>query len=71
MPFKIFNSLFPKAKIESLHTTKNNLLILKAHNNSNIEQIAFVQSGLKHKDKVIRCRFFVVPGDDDPVLPDY
>ena len=38
MPFKIFKRLFPKATMKSLHTSENNSVILKMHNNSNIEQ---------------------------------
>ena len=37
MPFKIFKCLFPKAVVELLHATKNNLGTLQTYNNSNIE----------------------------------
>ena len=37
------------------------------YKNSNIEQLGVCSVKLRHKDKVARCRFFVVPGDG-PVL---
>ena len=47
---------------------KNNLVILKTYNSSNIEQLGFWSVWLKHKDKVVRCRLFVVPGDIPALL---
>ena len=43
------------------------MVVLKAYNNSNIEQCGICLVRLRHKDKVVRCRFFVVSGDG-PVL---
>ena len=41
---------------------------LKAYNNSNIEQLGCHSIKLRHKDKIARCRFFVVPGDGQELL---
>ena len=61
-------SLFHKSKIEALHAIKNNVVVLKTYNNSNIEQIGAYSVKLRHKDKVVRCRFFVVLGDGSVLL---
>ena len=57
IPIKIFKWLYPKAKIELLYTSKNNSVILRPYNSSNIEQLVICPILLKHKDKVTRCRF--------------
>ena len=67
MPFRIFKSLFLKVTIQLLSATKNNSAILKMYSTSNIEQLGICSVWLKHKDKIIRCGFFVVPSDG-PVL---
>ena len=36
--------------------------MLKTYNQSNIEQLDVCMVRLRHKDKIARCRFFVVPG---------
>ena len=41
---------------------KNCLVTLKTYNNSNLEQLDIYSVQLRHKDKVVRCRFFVVLG---------
>ena len=56
MPLKIFKTLFPKSTIEPLHATKNSV-VLKTHNQSNIEQLGVCTVRLKHKDKTARCKF--------------
>ena len=68
MPFKLFKGLFQKATVESLCATKNNYVILKTYNNSHIEQLGICSVWLKHKDNVVRCRFFVVPGNGPALL---
>ena len=42
---------------------KNSLVILLTYNNSNFEQQVVCSVQLRYKDKAVRCRFFVVPGD--------
>ena len=37
------------------------------YNESNIEQLSVCTVKLRHKDKVVRCKFFVLPRDG-PVL---
>ena len=39
MPFKIFQSVFPRSMIETFHATNDNTVVLKTYNNSNIEQL--------------------------------
>ena len=68
MPFKNFKTLIPKSPIEALHATKNNLVVLKKDNQSNIEQIGVCTVKLRYKDKITRYRFFVVPGDGPALL---
>ena len=41
--------------------------MLKTYNQSNIEQLSVCTIKLRHKDKCIKCRFFVIP-DDCPAL---
>ena len=38
------------------------MIMFKAYNNLKIEQLAVYLVKFRHKDKVARCRFFVVPG---------
>ena len=38
------------------------------YNNSNIEELHVCTVKLRHKDKVARCRFFVVQGDGSVLL---
>ena len=37
------------------------------YNNSNIKQVGFSVK-LKYRNKLVRCRFFVVPGDSPVVI---
>ena len=60
MPFKIFKCLSPKATIELLHASKNNSVVLKTCNSSDIEQLGVFSVWLNYKDKGVKCRFFVV-----------
>ena len=70
MPFKIFKCLFPKSRLELLCTTKNNSVTLKSYNNPSIEQLGICSVNLKHKNKTVRCRFFIVPGDGGSTVGD-
>ena len=67
MYFKIFKMLFPKSTIEALHATKN-LIVLKIYNQSKIEQLGVCTVRLRHKDKIVRCRFFELPGESPALL---
>ena len=67
MPFNIFKSSFPKWTIEQLHGTKNNNVLLRTYDNSNIERLGICAVKLRHKNNVTKCRFIVV-SDNDPVL---
>ena len=55
--------LLPKSTTEVLHVIQNDVVISKTYNNSNIEQLGVCTLKIRHKDKYVRCRFFVVPGD--------
>ena len=68
MPFKMFKCLFQKATKELLYATKNNSVILKTYTNSTIDQLGSCSVWLRHKYKVVRCRFFVVPGNGTALL---
>ena len=65
--FKIFRTVLPKSIIQALQSTKNNSLVPKSYSQSDIEQLGVCTVRLRHKDKIARCRFFIVPGDS-PVL---
>ena len=65
IPFKIFRTLFPKSTIEALCTTKNSV-VLNTCNLSNIEQLHVYT--VRHKYKIVRSRFFVMPGDGQALL---
>ena len=54
--------------MEALHTTKNNAVLLKPYDNLNIEQLGVCSAKLRYTDKVVRCKFFVVPGDGPALL---
>ena len=68
MPFKIFKFLFPRSTIEALCATKDHTVVLKTYSDSNIEQLGVSLVKARHKDKVTRCRFFIVPGDGPALL---
>ena len=68
MSLKIFKSLFHKSTREALHAMKNNVVVLKTCINSNIEQLGVCSVKLRHKDKVARCRCFVVLGECPALL---
>ena len=64
--------MFLKSTIEAWCATKNNAIMFKTFNNLNIEQLGVCTVKLSHKDKIARCRFFVVsfvmPGDGPTLL---
>ena len=47
---------------------KNDAVVLKTRDNSNIEQLGTCMVKLIHQDKDAKCRFFVVPGDGPGLL---
>ena len=59
--------LFPKSTMAELNATLNRSIVLKTYNHSNKEQLSRCSVNIKHNDKCVKCRFFVVPGDG-PVL---
>ena len=66
MPFKISRTLFPKSTIEALRSIKNNSVVLKIYNQSNIEQFGMCTVRIRHK--IARCSFIVVPEDSQVLL---
>ena len=50
-----------------LCTTQSNSVVLKAYNYSN-RIIGYVYNHKRHIDKIVKCRFFVVPGDCPALL---
>ena len=63
IPFRVFKSLFLKSTIAKLHTTKHNSAMLQICSQSDLEQLGIYTVRLRHRDKSIKCRFFVVAGD--------
>ena len=68
MSFKNISALFPKTRIATLQATKNNSVILKTYRQSNIEQLGMYIVRFIHKNKIAKCRFFVVSGDGSALL---
>ena len=64
MPFKISKALLPKLTTETLCAMKNNSVVLKKYNQSNMKQFSMCTVRLRHQDKIAG---FAVPGDG-PVL---
>ena len=65
----MFRILFPKSTLAALLTTnKNNSVILKTYNQSDIKQLGVCTVRLRHKDENAKCRFLLVPGDDPALL---
>ena len=52
--------------------TINRSMILKTYNQSNIEQLCQCSVRISHNDKFVKCRFFVVPDDNQTLheMPD-
>ena len=48
--------------------TKNNSVMLKTYNQSDIVQLGICTVKLRHENKCVRCRFFVVPGNGPALL---
>ena len=67
IPLKIIRALFPKSTVGALCAIKINSVILKTYNQSSSEQLGICSVGLRHKYKIAKCIFFVMPGDS-PVL---
>ena len=68
MPSKNFSTVSPESKIEALNAKIPNLVVLKTYKQSNNEQLYICAVILRHKDKITRFRFFVVPGDSPALL---
>ena len=64
MPFKIFKF---QVNNRSTASHKTSALVLKTYNISNIEQWVVCSVTLRNKEKVARCRYFIVLADG-PVL---
>ena len=47
---------------------KINSVVLKLYNESDVEQLGMCTVKLRHKDKNVKSRFFVVPGDSTALL---
>ena len=62
------SKVFPRSTVDLLHTTKNSLEILETFTNLYIEQLGVCSVRLRHKDNIVRCRFFVVPHDGSLLL---
>ena len=58
------NTLFTKSTKEVLHAARHNMVVLKIHGNSNIENLGVCLG----KGKFARCRYFIVPGDSPALL---
>ena len=67
MQLEVFRNIFPKSILPAQHVTKNNSVILKTYNQSDMKQLHVCAVRLRYRDKYDKCRFFVVPGDD-PIL---
>ena len=68
MQSKIFKTLCPHSTKDVFHVTKNDVITLKTYNQYNIKQSCMFTVRLMQRDKIARCRFFVVPGDDNTLL---
>ena len=66
--FRVFKILFPKSTIADLHATKHNSVVVKTHNQFDIEHPGMCTVEMRHKDKCVRCRFFEVPDDSPGIL---
>ena len=62
MPFKMLKRFF-KSTIEALCAIKNNSIVLKTYSQSNVENLGVCTVRSRNKDKAVRCRLVVVPGD--------
>ena len=51
-----------------LNATINGLVVLKTYNQSDIEQLSRYSVKIRHSDKCVKCRFFVVLCDGPAVL---
>ena len=47
---------------------KNNAVVLKSYTNSNIDQLGVCTVKLRYRDNIVKCRFFVVPGNAPALL---
>ena len=68
MPFNICQTLFPNTTIELLNETSNKSVILKLYNKISILQLGICRVQLKHTDKQLTCKCFVVQGNGTALL---
>ena len=68
MPFKNLQNIILLVKNGDCAFHKNNSVVLITYNPSNTEQLVMCTGGLRHTDKGIRFRSFVVPGDSPALL---
>ena len=68
MLFRLFKTLFQKSAAEASFAIGNKAVVLKTCNNLDTEQLSVFSVKIRLKDRVVRCKFFAVPGDSPAVL---
>ena len=68
MPFRVFRILFPGLMMVELNAIIKKSKVPETYNQSNIEQFGRCAIKIKHNDKCVKCRFFVVLGDGPALL---
>ena len=68
MTFRIFRTLFRKSIMVELNATIDKSVVLKTYNQSNKEQLGRCLIKIRHNDRCVKCRFFLVPGDDPALI---
>ena len=68
MQFRFFRILFLRSTMAVLNAKINRSIVLKTYNQSNIEQLSRCLVKKRHNDKCVKCRFFVMPGNDLALL---
>ena len=68
MPFKIFRILFPKSNNSSITYHKTNSVILTTYNQSSIEHLGVCTVQSRHRDRTVKCTFFVVARDGSALV---
>ena len=63
MPLRVFRILFPQSTMVELSTVINKSILLKMYNQSKMCSVK-----MRHNDKCVECRFFVMPGDGPALL---
>ena len=68
MPFQICKMLFLRSTMADLNATIDRSILLKTYNQSNIEQLSRCSVKIRHYDKCVNCRFFVVTCNGSALL---